>query len=684
MDGRTKGRQLVRWSVGTISLGGLGSFPQIGDGVLQPVGISEERATGYQDVGAGRCRSGNRVRADPAVHLDVDVAATADHELTQLRDLGLHGRDVGLATETRVHRHHEHHVDQIEHVADGVNRCRRVDGDRCGGTHLSDVAKCAVQVRAGLGVHDEELAARLDVSVKQFIRRLDHEMCLERNRDMGPASGDHVRPERQVRHELAIHDVPLDPVDSSLLQRCALLSEAGEVGGEHRGDDRHRPLSRRTGQLLSRSLSLFGHDRILGSHPVPDLWLEPTAIAVGGEAVARDPDGRVVFITGALPGERVLVDLVEEKATFARGLVVEVGAPVAERQTPPCPYVSAGCGGCDWQHIDPDFQTDLKRELVADTLRRMGRVVEPVVSLGPQLASDRSRTTLRCSVIGGRAGFRRRRSHESLAVEDCLVAHPLLAELITDGRFGEATEVVLRTGARTGERLAVVSPNAGGVSLPDDVMVVGSDELRSGRRVWYHEEVAGRRWRISATSFFQSRADGADALAERVVEEVAELAPDARRMIDLYCGVGLFAGVLEARVSERLGCADLVVVAVERHRPAVIDARHNLAGSGARVVRSSLEQWRPSHADVVVADPARSGLGRAGVDAAAATGASLCVLVSCDPASLGRDAAMLATKGFSHVRSTVIDLFPHTSHVEVVSSFARSSLLPPPGSDISA
>jgi 23S rRNA (uracil1939-C5)-methyltransferase len=406
---------------------------------------------------------------------------------------------------------------------------------------------------------------------------------------------------------------------------------------------------------------------------VSTLWLATTSIAVGGEAVARDADGRVVFIGGALPGERVLVELTEEKGTFARGRTVEVGEASVQRRTPPCPYVAEGCGGCDWQHVDPDAQARLKQELVRDTLRRMAGVADPLVQLGPRLPSERSRTTLRCTVTAGQAGFRHRRSHESLTVDDCLIAHPFVAELVTDGSFGEATEVVLRAGARTGERLAVVSPSAQGVHLPDDVIVVGSDELRSGRRAWYHEEAAGLRWRISATSFFQSRADGADALVAQVIREVAELAPGARRMVDLCCGVGLFAGALADQARSRTAREPLVISAVERHRPAVIDAQHNLAGSGARVIRSTLEQWRPSRTDVVVADPARSGLGRRGVDAVAATGADLCVLVSCDPASLGRDASLLAANGLRHVRSTVIDLFPNTSHVEVVSSFAGTS-----------
>ncbi len=378
-----------------------------------------------------------------------------------------------------------------------------------------------------------------------------------------------------------------------------------------------------------------------------------------------------MFIAGAIPGELVHVELTEEKGTFARGRVIEVLHPSTQRRTPPCPYVGEGCGGCDWQHVDPGGQTSMKRDLVVETLRRMAAIEDPKVQLGPRLASERSRTTLRCTVTAGHAGFRHRRSHESVTVEDCLIAHPLVAELVSDGTFGDAAEVVLRVGARTGERLALVSPSAEGVHLPDDVTVIGSDELRSGRRAWYHEEVAGRRWRISATSFFQSRPDGADALVAQVVREVADLAPDARRMVDLCCGVGLFAGALADQRAQRPDAQRSAVLAVERHRPAVVDAQHNLGADDVRVIRSSLEQWRPSSAEVVVADPARAGLGRRGVDAVAATGADLCVLVSCDPASLGRDAALMDAKEYRHVRSTVVDLFPNTSHVEVISSFVR-------------
>ncbi len=265
-------------------------------------------------------------------------------------------------------------------------------------------------------------------------------------------------------------------------------------------------------------------------------------MAAGGDAVARADDGRVVFVAGALPGERVRAAITEEHRSFARAVTVEVRTPSPDRRPPPCPHVADGCGGCGWQHVAPADQRRFRATMVADALARFGGIADPGVRQGPDLPTERYRTTVKAIVVDGRAGFRRRRSHDALAVDDCLVAHPLLAELIVDGRFGDAAAVVLRAGARTGERLVIAHPGAVGLRLPDDVRVVGSDELARGRRAWFHEEVAGRRWRISARSFFQVRPDGAEALVAAVAEAVEAHVPDAATLVDLCTGVGLFAG----------------------------------------------------------------------------------------------------------------------------------------------
>jgi tRNA/tmRNA/rRNA uracil-C5-methylase (TrmA/RlmC/RlmD family) len=406
-----------------------------------------------------------------------------------------------------------------------------------------------------------------------------------------------------------------------------------------------------------------------------------TGVAAGGEGVGRLGDGRAVFVRGALPGERVRITVAEERKRFARGALVEVVEAAPERVAPPCPQVEAGCGGCDWQHVAPAAQRELKARIVTEALRRIGRIEPPPPDLGPELAPDGRRTTVRAVIDDdGRAGFRLHHAHDPLAVGPggCLVAHPLVDEVLREGVFPPPVrEVTVRVGAATGERLVLCTPAVGdsrvpGAARPDaaaaaGVIVVGADELAGGHRAWIHEVVAGRRWRISAESFFQSRPDGAEALVDAVVAALGDALTPAATVADLYSGVGLFAGVLGSRTGGR-------VVAVESNRSAVADARINLADlNSARIVRSDVRKWHPSSADVVVADPSRQGLGAEAVPRIGATGASALALVSCDPGALGRDAGLLAADGWGLASVRLVDLFPHTSHVEVVTGWIRPS-----------
>lgn len=394
-----------------------------------------------------------------------------------------------------------------------------------------------------------------------------------------------------------------------------------------------------------------------------------TGVAAGGEGVGRLADGRVVFVRGALPGEQVRVTVAEERKRFARGALVEVVEAAPERVAPPCPQVAAGCGGCDWQHVAPTAQRELKARIVTDALRRIGRVEPPPPDLGPELSPEGWRTTVRAVVDDdGRAGFRLHHAHEPLAVGPggCLVAHPLVDEILREGVFPPPVrEVTVRAGVATGERLVLCTPTVGDSRVPEGVTVVGADELAGGHRAWIHEVVAGRRWRISAESFFQARPDGAEALVDTVAAALGEALAPGATVADLYSGVGLFAGVLGERTGGR-------VVAVDSNRSAVADARINLADlDGARIVRSDVRRWHPSAADVVVADPSRHGLGAEVVSKIGATGASALALVSCDPGALGRDAGLLAAAGWRLGSVRLVDLFPHTSHVEVVTGWIR-------------
>lgn len=388
-----------------------------------------------------------------------------------------------------------------------------------------------------------------------------------------------------------------------------------------------------------------------------EVVLDPTGMAAGGAALAREDGGRVVFVEGALPGERVRARLTEARKDFARAVTIEVLDASPDRVAPPCPALAAGCGGCTWQHVSAAGQTRLKAAIVVDALRRIAKLADPPAPEPVTLPGPALRTTARLAVSPtGRAGHRPRSGSGAIETDACLAAHPLLEELIVAGRYPGAGEVLLRVSVATGERLVLVDRAAERVAVPPDVAVFGAGDRRPA---FVHEEVAGRRFRISAGSFFQPGPVVAGALVAAVAAAVGDR---GGVLVDLYAGVGLFASTLAAG-------RDATVVAVENDPSAVADARVNLADLDATVVAAEVARWRPRPADVVIADPSRSGLGRPGAGVVAATGAPRVVLVSCDPASMARDTVLLAVSGYRLASVALVDAFPHTFHTETVSHF---------------
>ena len=410
----------------------------------------------------------------------------------------------------------------------------------------------------------------------------------------------------------------------------------------------------------------------------PQIELQIERIVAGGLGLGHEESGRIVLVEGALPSDRVLVQITESSKRMARGQVRAVLEPAAGRREPPCVEVAAGCGGCDLQHAEEALQLRLKAEIVTDALRRISGLEGVPISFAGELPATQYRTTLRCGVEGttakraasteseqlGRVGFRKRQSHQIHQISSCMVAHPMIDEMMQQGRFLGATEVTFRVGARTGQRMVIVDAQAAPrerFGLPEDVRVVTRQSLAQGEQAWIYEQVAGKQFRISARSFFQARPDGAEALIDAVARAVAPFDAANDCLVDLYGGVGLFTAGLNA---ER-------AVLVERSESSVADAQVNLAELGTKIVASSVETWRPSAADVLVADPARAGLNTAGVAAVVATGAERVALVSCDPAALGRDLGLLVAAGFEVLGIEIVDMFPQTHHIETVSTLRR-------------
>ena len=376
-------------------------------------------------------------------------------------------------------------------------------------------------------------------------------------------------------------------------------------------------------------------------------------MAAGGDAIARIDDGRIAFVRGALPGELVEVEIVQSKKDFVRAVVLDVVEPSVHRVEPPCPAHVAGCGGCTWQHVDDAAQLEIKSAVVLEALTRTGKVIDPVVALGSSVPAWAYRTTLRLAAGSHRLGLRARNSHDVIELAGCPVSHPLLQDLLATIRVRGDGEVSLRVGVATDQRSAwIVDGEVEMLDVPADVDI-GPDAA-------VHEVVAGNTLRVSAASFFQSGPDAAELLVEAVREACGDMVEGAA-IIDAYGGVGLFAAALDGRR----------VTMVEESDSACTDAAINLAGRRAEIVCSSVERWRPRRADLIVADPSRTGLGRQAVAVLTATEARRIVLVSCDPVSLARDAGLLRESGYDHTRSTVYDLFPQTHHVEVVTTFDR-------------
>jgi tRNA/tmRNA/rRNA uracil-C5-methylase (TrmA/RlmC/RlmD family) len=382
-------------------------------------------------------------------------------------------------------------------------------------------------------------------------------------------------------------------------------------------------------------------------------------VAHGGWCVARTDAGPVVFVRHALPGERVRAVITQTTSRFARADAAQILDPSADRVAPPCPYARpGGCGGCDWQHAGLPAQRALKAAVVGQQLRRIAGI-EREVTVEPMPGDETGlgwRTRVKFAVgRGGVAGLRRHRSHEVMKIGDCLIAHPLIdAPAVTGRRWPGAASVEVAVAPGSGQRALIVSGRRAAER--------GPAHLR--------QRAAGRDWRVSATAFWQVHPAAADTLAAAVLGALRPRPGDVA--LDLYCGAGLFAGVLAGAVGP-----SGAVIAIEADAAAVRDARHNLrAAPWARVHRGDaaafLERSDLSRASLAVVDPPRAGLARKVVDQLSEPGrVSRIAYVSCDPATLARDIAAFAASGWALEALRAFDAFPMTHHVECLATLVR-------------
>jgi 23S rRNA (uracil1939-C5)-methyltransferase len=412
-----------------------------------------------------------------------------------------------------------------------------------------------------------------------------------------------------------------------------------------------------------------------------------TSLSHAGEGIARH-EGRVVFVPFALPGERVRVELIEEKKAYARARLLEVLTSSPDRLEPRCPHhfsisnpqsLVSACGGCQLQHLAYPEQLVFKQNQVIEQLRRIGgwpeaearALVRPALP-SPQTFGYRNQMQFALTPEG-RPGLHAVWSDTIVPIRECHIAAPAIMELFARLAIEPAPEIerlTLRAGAD--DALIVFEAAAGApeleIDFPVSVALLRPDgtSLALAGRDYLVETVKGRDFRISAGSFFQVNT----ALAERLVDEVLQALElrGGETVLDVYCGVGLFSAFV-APLAAR-------VIGIESFEPAVDDAAVNLDEfENVEIYNASAEDVLPALAlrvDAAVLDPPRAGCAPAALDALLALAPTRIVYVSCDPATLARDAGRLAVGGYRLDFVQPLDMFPQTYHVESVARFSRS------------
>jgi 23S rRNA (uracil1939-C5)-methyltransferase len=411
--------------------------------------------------------------------------------------------------------------------------------------------------------------------------------------------------------------------------------------------------------------------------------LEVEKPAAGGRMIARH-DGQVVFVLGAIPGERVraTIDRVERQLAFAT--VVEILDASPHRRDPGRDPL---CGGCLYAHIDYAHQLAIKSDVVHDAFTRLGRIVLPetVQVVGSPEQGYRMRARLHIS--GERIGFYREGSHTlcdarqtGQMIADGLDAVGLAASLLaSDGvrvSFVEISENI------PGDQRALRVETAGPVPSstvdavaairgitgctfagPEGTLVAGPPVVADSLSTLTMGRAPSGRLSRRPGSFFQANRFLLPDLVTGVLGSVS----DAGELLDLYAGVGLFSIALAATGRMR-------VTAVEGDRSASIDLVENAGqfGDAIRVVQSSVEEYvgRRHHApETIIVDPPRTGISRQGMEGISRLGSRRVVYVSCDPATMARDARRLLDAGYRLGHLRAFDLFPNTPHVESLGLF---------------
>jgi 23S rRNA (uracil1939-C5)-methyltransferase len=399
-----------------------------------------------------------------------------------------------------------------------------------------------------------------------------------------------------------------------------------------------------------------------------------TGMSYGGDALGNLPDGRVVFVPFALPGERVRVQLTEEKRSFARAHLLEILTSSPERITPRCRHFS-DCGGCHYQHLPYEKQLEIKQAILREQFQRIAGIDNPPVEkIVPSPAQWNYRNTVQFHLSpNGKLGYQASGSHRIVEISECHLPEENLNQLwpqLELEPIAGLERVELRQDAGDDAMLVLEShmidtPELQ-IGLPISVVhlspagalvLAGSDHVVM--------QVKDRAFQVSAGSFFQVNTAQAAAMVDELLANLPLSATDT--LLDVYCGVGLFSAFLAPKVKR--------CVAIEFSETACDDYAVNLDEfDNIELYVGAAETILPAlqlTARGTVVDPPRAGLARPALDALVHLAPEMIAYVSCDPSTLSRDARLLLEAGYRLTRCVPFDLFPQTYHIESISFFSK-------------
>ncbi len=410
--------------------------------------------------------------------------------------------------------------------------------------------------------------------------------------------------------------------------------------------------------------------------PSQEYKIIPTTCVYGGDALARLPDGRAVFIPYALPDEELLIWLVEEKERYARGEIIEIIKPSPLRIQPRCPHF-CDCGGCHYQHISYEEQLKIKESIFIDQLERMGKIIDPPVKEivpSPMVWNYRNQIQLHIS-REGELGFLRHRSDQIVPIQECHLPEDSLNQIwpalsleyipgldritIRSGEEGQDTLIVLESSDPKPIEFSVDLPLSAVHQGPGGEIVLAGDDFT----IIPIQDIP---FVVSSGSFFQVNTP----VAELIVNFLLEKLPlnDDSLVLDVYCGVGLFSAFLAPRVGK--------VIGIESDPKAGEDFLYNLASHKNvdfyDLPAENVLPFLDLTPDIILLDPPRAGISKTVLDSVVSLNPGLIVYISCDPATLARDSNRFQKQGFVLQESTPFDMFPQTFHIESVNIFQRA------------